>query len=110
MLFKRLNLNFLLLIVAVMLIATSLIACSGLTGSTSSTASNPTGLPLTSDKLAVSMPAFADVNSNCAKGDTNSCVQKSKILAFCKETSGNDEALTACTTGKWTEAIAAGAQ
>jgi hypothetical protein len=95
------------------LVAFALAGCSalsGLTGSTATTPSNPTGAPITTDKLNVSLPDFATVAANCAGGDTNSCVQKTNYLAFCKETAGNQESLTACTAKHWTEAVAAGAQ
>jgi hypothetical protein len=101
MLFKRLNVHFLMLLAMVLLIGFALSACSGLTGSTSSTPTNPTGLPLTSDVLNVAVPSQATVAANCAKGDANSCKQMATVGAFCKANAAVQEALKPCTDNGW---------
>jgi hypothetical protein len=79
-------------------------ALSGLTGSTSATPDNPTGLAVptvATTALSVSVPPQPTVAANCAKGDANSCKQMSTVSAFCKSNMGVQEALKPCTDAGW---------
>jgi hypothetical protein len=103
---SRIRGMFLFLNVAALLMSASLLTTScGLTGSTGSTASNPTGLPAPDlakqMTLDVAVPLHSTVAANCAAGDTNSCTQMTNIKAFCGSTTAIAEAFKPCVSSGW---------